>query len=86
MSVKSESDLPKTLNTGFRKRQMEKIASENEAIARRLLAQRTTMTKKKLDKEYEKHVKLVSQVKQFNPTRTGMSSPSLFKTRSNVLF
>jgi len=53
--VKSESNLPRTLNGPSRKREKNRIAAENEAFARRLLSQQPSFNPKKLESDYEKH-------------------------------
>lgn len=51
----SWSSHPGTLNTNFRKRELEKIALENESMAKRLISQHGSVNIKRLEVDFEKH-------------------------------
>lgn len=77
-NLKSWNGHPGTLNTFYRKRELERIAAENESFARRLISQyclqssfnligvrQGSFNRKQLDQDFEKHqglVKLVQKV------------------------
>jgi len=63
---------PGTLNSPYRKKELERIANENEAMAKRLISQKGSFNRKKLDVEFEKHQDMVKKVQK-------MSSPKLEK-------
>jgi len=69
--VKSEASLStKTLNAPYRKRELERIANENEALARRLLSQNSKFSMKRLEDDFEKHRVLLKQVQKLTPSPT----------------
>jgi len=82
---------PGTLNTGFRKKQLEKIAQENEAMAKRLITQQGSVNRRKLDQDFEKHLEFSKNVQKINspkidkllPIRSPKSqeTPKGFKVR-----
>jgi len=55
---------PGTLNTPYRKKELERIAAENEAMAKRLISQQGSVNRKKLKVEFQKHQDLVKQVQK----------------------
>jgi len=64
-NLKTWNPHPGTLNTFYRKRELERIALENESFARRLISQQGCFNRKRLDQDFEKHqglVKLVQKV------------------------
>jgi len=70
--VKSETNLPRTLNGPSRRREKNRIAAENEAFARRLLSQQPSFNPKKLEVDYEKHhqrVKNMAKHSTFSPRK-----------------
>jgi len=55
---------PKTLNTYYRKRELEKIAHENESFAKRLISQNGSISVKRLDDDFGKHLEFKKQVQK----------------------
>jgi len=68
--LKTEANLPRTLNGPSRKREKDRIANENEAFARRLLSQQPSFNRKQLETDYGKHqerVKNMQRLVAFSP-------------------
>jgi len=55
---------PKTLNTYYRKRELERIALENESFAKRLISQNGSISVKRLDNDFDKHLEFKKQVQK----------------------
>jgi len=55
---------PKSLNVGYRKRETERIEKENHAFAKRLFDKQSNFSKKKLDVEYQNHLKYRKQIQK----------------------
>lgn len=70
---------PKTLNTYYRKRQLEKIALENESFAKRLISQNGSISVKKLDDDFGKHLEFKKQVQ-----KVVLTSPKTVQTLSPI--
>lgn len=65
--IRSESVIGfKSLHTPFKKKEMMRIASENETFARRLISQQSTFDRKKLEGDYKKHKDLVTHLKRIS--------------------
>jgi len=64
--VRSESANGKSLHAPYKKREMMRISSENEAFAKRLISQQSTFNRKKLDTDFRKHKELVGNLKRIN--------------------
>jgi len=64
--VKSETRIGKSLHSNYRKREQQRIAEENESLARRLLSQQSMFDRKKLEKEFEKHLEIVKNCQRLN--------------------
>jgi hypothetical protein len=73
-TVKSEASIPKTLNAPYRKRELERIANENEALARRLLTQNSAFSMKRLEDDYDRHRVLLKHVQKLTPSPKGKGS------------
>jgi len=63
-TIRSESASGKSLHAPFKKREMLRISSENEAFAKRLISQQSTFNRKKLDTDFKKHKELVGNMKR----------------------
>lgn len=85
---KSSSALSKpTLHAPHRKMEIERIHMENEALAKRLLTQSSEFNAKRLEKDYEKHVKNVKHVMKlpFSPKGSKAKLPPIeSKTTTNA--
>lgn len=53
---------PKSLNLGYRKRETERIEQENHAFAKRLFDKQANLNKKKLEEDYQNHLKYKKQI------------------------
>eukprot|EP01016_Furgasonia_blochmanni_P011044 TRINITY_DN1485_c0_g1_i4.p1 TRINITY_DN1485_c0_g1~~TRINITY_DN1485_c0_g1_i4.p1 ORF type:complete len:466 (-),score=103.10 TRINITY_DN1485_c0_g1_i4:180-1577(-) len=56
--LKGDSQMPRTLNSNFRKREAERIAQENEQLAHRLLNQEPMINARKIKKDTERYYRL----------------------------
>jgi len=70
-TTKSEAVIPKTLNAPYRKRELERIANENEALARRLLTQNSAFSMKRLEDDFDRHRVLLKAVQKLTPSPKG---------------
>jgi len=69
-NILSQSVQPKSLNGGYRQREKNRIAAENEAFAKRLLSQQAQLDRKRLENDYEKHQGLVKKIQRLDATST----------------
>jgi hypothetical protein len=79
-SSKSEAKLPSnTLHSNYRKKEMLRIAEENEALAKRLLSQQSMFDTKRLEKDFEKHQTIVKNCQKLtlSPKHGKMKLPPL---------
>jgi len=65
-TIRSESVSGKSLNAPYKRKEMLRISSENEAFARRLISQQSTFNRKKLDNDFRKHKEMVGNLKRIN--------------------
>lgn len=76
---------PKSLNICNRKREAERIASENEALAKRLLHRSPQISKKRLDMDYEAARKYRNQIKKLRTSSVGRKKlPPLESDRTGM--
>jgi len=68
VKLENNSHSAKSLHGIYRKKEMDRIALENEAFARRLISQQPTFSRKKLDTDYKKHRDLVTHMKRLGTT------------------
>lgn len=61
---------PTSLNLGVRKRETERIERENHAFAQRLFDKQAVVNKKRLDKDYNDHLKYKRQIAKM-PSKGG---------------
>jgi len=61
---KKEHSHSKSLHGTYRKKEMMRISMENEAFAKRLLAQQSTFDRKKVNNDFKKHQALLVQIKR----------------------
>jgi len=61
---KREHSHSKSLHGTYRKKEMMRISMENEAFAKRLLAQQSTFDRKKVNNDFKKHQALLVQIKR----------------------
>lgn len=96
--VRSESANGKSLNAPYKKREMMRISSENEAFAKRLISQQSTFNRKKLDTDFRKHKEMVGNLKRINssplknlgrkilpPIKSELTSPKTVSLKQNEL-
>ena len=58
---------PKSLNMGYRKKETDRIENENHAFAKRLFDKQANLNKKKLDQEFQNHLKYKKQIQRVAP-------------------
>jgi len=66
----------KSLHAPFRKREMDRISAENEALAKRILSQQSNLGQKTFTDSFKKHQVLVSQIKKVGTSPMKLSSSS----------
>lgn len=62
---------PKSLNMGSRKKETERIEKENHAFAKRLFDKQANFSKKKLEEEYQSHLKYKKQIQKLGKKKSG---------------
>jgi len=65
---KSDIGRPHVLHASYRKKEAQRIAEENDLLAKRLLNQQSRLNMKKFDEEYERHKALTSHICKLSPT------------------
>ena len=75
----------RSLNTGYRRKEHDKIEQENHAFAQRLYAKKSNFDKKRMDEEFKEHKTYKKHIMKLQPMKNGKKDSNVKQSHSQAL-